>query len=69
MRSNSRRLNLTSLAGALARASPPRRKLGSISPISMRRLRCHRDFMIAPEARHGKGLANGNISPVRCISI
>src|ERR1700722_7921083 len=63
MRSSSRRLNLTSFAGAVARASPPRHMLGSISPMSMRRLLCHLGFMIAPDGGVGKGFLSGKITP------
>src|ERR1700733_14524941 len=59
MRSSSRRLKVTSLAGACVLSSPPRHALGSVSPISMRRLLCHVPFMIAPDGCVGKGLRRG----------
>jgi hypothetical protein len=59
MRSSSRRLKVTTLAGAGARSSPPRHALGSISPISIRRLLCHVRFMIAPDGGGGKRLLRG----------
>src|ERR1700734_3434606 len=59
MRSSSRRLKVTSLAGAGARCSPPRHALGSVSPKSMRRLLCHRNSMIAPEWTAGKAFLRG----------
>src|SRR6202034_2329054 len=65
MRSSARRLNLTSLAGAGVRASPPRQMLGSISPMSMRRLLCHLGFMIAPDGGVGEGFLSGKITPGR----